>query len=101
MLLNKLVKGKIRCPICGKFVESSIELWSFRSKPGDDTNSLDNFLWCCKDCIGYTTYWEMYCKDYRVVALSCFRFDRTYGMSPALELKPYYDSLLKVIYEAY
>lgn len=97
MLLNKMIKNKVRCPICGKFIKSSIEYWGFRSKPGDDTNSLNNFFWCCKNCISDTSYWDMYCKDYRIVALSCVLFDRrTYEMSPVLKLKPYYDSFLKV-----
>lgn len=91
MKLIDMTRNKIRCPVCGKFMDSSSTIWKHRCKPGDETNSLNNFLWCCKQCIYETTYWELYTRDYRVVAHAC-----SGKVSPAITLRPYYDGFMRV-----
>ena len=72
-------------------MSSSSVRWKCRCKPGDETNSLNNFLWCCKECIAETTYWELYSKDYRIVAYAYSGKD-----SPSIVLRPYYDGLMRI-----
>jgi hypothetical protein len=59
----------LTCPVCGKRFMNypTSKLWKHMACPGDPTNSLNKFLWCCSSCAEKVTYEQLDDLPYKII----------------------------------